>query len=68
MEAKAVKYPIELKLPVEFVQPGITAEKIEDSALTVSGYTITVNGNKVIFTADTAGAKSTSLNITVVDK
>jgi hypothetical protein len=46
----------------------MVAEKIEDSALTVSGYTITVNGNKVIFTADTAGAKSTSLNITVVDK
>lgn len=31
MEAKSVNYPVELKLPVDFIEPDITAEKIENS-------------------------------------
>ena len=58
MEAKAVKYPIELKLPVEFVQPGITAEKIEDSLFrdVLSVYTTS-------FTDDTENDRNRSVNI-----
>ena len=46
----------------------MVAQEIGNSALAATGYGITVNGNKVIFTADAAEAKTTSLDITVVDK
>ncbi|CAK7087449.1 S-layer homology domain-containing protein [Tissierella sp.] len=51
---------------VKDMTPAMIATAIK-AAVSVTDYTITVDGNKVIFTSDVDGAV-TSLNITVVDK
>ena len=58
MEAKALKYPIELKLPVEFIQPTLTAKIIEDSLFrdVLSVYSTS-------FTDDTENDRNRSVNI-----
>ena len=53
---------------VKGMTPSMVAAEIESSTLVATGYTITVDGNKVIFTANADGAVAESLNITVVDK
>ena len=54
------------------VTKGMTAEEvataISEAGLNADGYDITVEGDKVVFTATEKEAKDTSLNIKVVDK
>lgn len=58
MEAKSAKYPMDLKLPVDFVEPEITEEKIKNSLFSdiLSAYSSE-------FSTETENDKNRSVNI-----
>lgn len=58
MEAKSAKYPIELKLPVNFIQPDITTETIEDSL-----FRDVLSAYPTSFTDETENDRNRSVNI-----
>jgi len=58
MEAKSANYPIELKLPVDFIEPELTAEKIKSSLL--SDVLSTYSSE---FTTETENDKNRAINI-----